>query len=366
MKIIKKIYKYGELTLMTQYKEKARKEHILTDLFWECTLTCNANCKHCGSSAEKKKYEGELNTTEIKSAFKQIANDMDANKILINVTGGEPLVRKDLCEVMEYATNELGFHWGMTTNGILLNDENIEKLRKANMETISISIDGLEEVHDAFRGVPGSYKIIINNIKKLRKAGFVKHIQVTTVFHKENINQLEKLYNTMLDLGLDSWRLVSMDPIGRANENNELLLNGKEIRKLLDFIKMKNKDKNLKLSYGCPGFLGLDYEKEVRENYFYCRTGISVASILYNGDLFVCPNVPRIKRFIQGNIRTDNFKEVWDNKYKEFRLKDRTKCEECSKCEQWEFCLGGAFHTWNFTNNVQNKCTYNMLKDKIE
>ena len=157
---------------------------------------------------------------------------MDASKILINVTGGEPLVRQDLCEVMEYATNELGFRWGMTTNGILLNDENIEKLKKANMETISISIDGLEETHDRFRGVPGSYKTIINNIKKLKEADFVKHLQVTTVFHKENINELNELYKVMLNLGLDSWRLVSMDPIGRANENNDLLLNGKEIRQL--------------------------------------------------------------------------------------------------------------------------------------
>lgn len=361
--MLKKIYKLGELTLMKNYKEQEREKHILTDLFWECTLTCNCKCKHCGSNAEKKKYDGELTTEEIKIAFKQIANDMNANKILINVTGGEPLVRKDLCDVMEYATNELGFHWGMTTNGILLNDENIEKLRKANMETISISIDGLPEVHDKFRGVEGSYNIIINNIKRLKKANFVKNIQVTTVFHKENINQIEELYNIMLGLGLDSWRLISMDPIGRANENNTLLLNGKEIKKILDFIKSKKKDKRFELVYGCPGFLGLDYEKEVRRNYFYCRTGINVASILYNGDLSVCPNVPRIKRFIQGNIKTDNFNNVWNNKYKEFRDKNRTKCEECGKCEYWEYCLGGAFHTWNFNKNIQNKCTYNMINE---
>ena len=331
--MLKKIYKLGELTLMKNYKEKERKNHPLVDLFWECTLSCNAKCKHCGSSAENKKYDGELTTEEIKSAFKQIANDMDASKILINVTGGEPLVRKDLCEVMQYATCELGFHWGMTTNGILLNDENIEKLKKANMETISISIDGLRETHDRFRGVPGSYDIIIENIKKLRAANFVKHIQVTTVFHKENINQLEELYEIMQGLNLDSWRLVSMDPIGRAKENDTLLLNGQEIKKILDFIKLKNNKGKLELSYGCPGFLGLDYEKEVRRQYFFCRTGINVASILYNGDLFVCPNVPRRKEFIQGNIRTDKFKEVWDNKYKIFRDKDRTKCEECGKCE---------------------------------
>lgn len=364
MKIFKKMYKYGELALMKNFIKNEYNKHTLIDLFWECTLTCNAKCKHCGSSAEKKKYDGELTTEEIKEAFKQIANDMDASKILINVTGGEPLVRKDLCEVMEYATNELGFHWGMTTNGILLNDENIEKLKKANMETVSISIDGLEETHDRFRGVKGSYKTILENIKKLREANFVKHIQVTTVFHKDNINQLEELYDVMLKLNLDSWRLASMDPIGRAKENDNLLLDGKELKKLLDFIKKKQKDKRLKLSYGCPGFLGLDYEKEVREAYFYCKTGINVASILYNGDLFVCPNVPRIKELIQGNIKKDNFKEVWDNKYKQFRNSERTACNECKKCEHWEYCLGGAFHTWNFNDNIQNKCTYNMIYNK--
>jgi len=155
-----------------------------------------------------------------------------------------------------------------------------------------------------------------------------------------------------------------MDPIGRANENNNLLLDGKEIKQILDFIVEKNKNKKLLLEYGCPGFLGLNYEKEARRYYFNCRTGINVASILYNGDLFVCPNVPRIKRFIQGNIRTDNFKDVWDNKYQEFRNKDRTKCEECGKCEWWEYCLGGAFHTWNFNENKQNKCTYKMISEK--
>lgn len=361
--MLKEIYKLGELSLFAKCKEQEMIQHNLIDLFWECTLTCNAKCKHCGSSAEKRKYDGELTTKEIKNALKQIAGDMDASKILINVTGGEPLVRQDLCEVMEYATNELGFHWGMTTNGILLTDENIEKLRKANMETVSISIDGVEETHNEFRGVPNSYQIIINNIKKLKKAGFVKHIQVTTVFHKENINQIEELYQVMLKLGLDSWRLISMDPIGRANENDELLLNGVEIKKMLDFIK-KHNNKKLELTYGCPGFLGLDYEKKVRKQYFYCRTGISIASILYNGDLFVCPNVPRIKRLIQGNIRTDNFKDVWDNKYKEFRTEDRTKCEKCEKCEYWKYCLGGAYHTWNFTDNEQNKCTYSMIYNK--
>lgn len=360
--MFKKIYKLGELTLFREYKKQQYKEHKLRDLFWECTLTCNAKCKHCGSSAENKTYSDELTTEEIKSAWKQIATDMEVKDIWINVTGGEPLVRKDLFEVMKYAS-ELGFHWGMTTNGILLNDENIQKLKDSNLETISISIDGLEETHDEFRGVKGSYKKIVENIKKLKAANFVKHIQVTTVFNKSNMAQLEELYQIMCGLELDSWRLVSMDPIGRANNEKSLMLEKEDLKKLLEFIIKNNKKGKLKLSYGCPSFLGLKYEKDVRDWYFYCRTGINVASILYNGDLFVCTNVPRIKSLIQGNIRKDNFKEVWENKYKEFRSDERTKCKECEKCEQWEFCLGGSYHTWNFDEHKQNKCVYRMLKE---
>ena len=138
-----KLKNLGKITIAKEYRDEQLEKHDLVDLFWECTLSCNAKCKHCGSSAEGKKYPGELTTEEAKAAFKQIADSMDAHKILINVTGGEPLVRQDLCEVMEYATKELGFYWGMTSNGILLNDENIAKLKKANMSTISISIDGL-------------------------------------------------------------------------------------------------------------------------------------------------------------------------------------------------------------------------------
>ncbi|MBR3887534.1 MAG: radical SAM protein [Clostridia bacterium] len=359
--MFKKFKKIGELTLLKKYKEEQYVEHRLIDLFWETTLNCNAKCKHCGSSCKYDAYPDELTTDEIKNAFKQIANDMDATKILINVTGGEPLVRKDLFEVMKYAKS-LGFEWGMTTNGILLDDENIQKCKEAGMCTISISIDGLKDTHDEFRGVPGSYEKIIENIKKLKAASFVDHIQVTTVFNKSNIDQLESLYPIMKDLKLDSWRLASIDPIGRANEHTDLMLNKEDFTKLFNFIKEKNKLNELKLSYGCPSFLGLDYEKEVRGHYFFCRTGINVASILYNGDLFVCPNVPRVASLIQGNIKTDNFKDVWDNKYKEFRTSTRTSCTECEKCAYWDYCLGGSFHTWNFEENVQNKCVYKILK----
>jgi radical SAM protein with 4Fe4S-binding SPASM domain len=140
------------------------------------------------------------------------------------------------------------------------------------------------------------------------------------------------------------------------------LLDGAEIKHILDFVKKKNRNKRkLRLTYACPGFLGLDYEKDTRGFYFNCRTGINIASILYNGDLFVCPNVPRRSDLIQGNIRTHNFADVWKNGYRQFRHKDRTQCDYCDKCDYLEYCLGGAFHTWDFEKNLQPRCPYDMM-----
>jgi len=358
--MLRKVFKYGELTLIAKYKKYQLAKHDLHDLFWECTLTCNAKCKHCGSNAENKKYDGELTTDEIKNAFSQVANGMDASKILINVTGGEPLLRKDLCDVMTHASN-LGFRWGMTSNGMLLNDEIIENLKNANMETISISIDGIGKTHDEFRGVDGSYERILVNVVQLKKAKFLKHLQITTIFHKGNFAELEQIYDMVSKLDLTSWRVGVIDPVGRGKENKDLLLDGKEIKTILEFIKRKNKNGKLLITYACPGFLGLDYEKTVRGYYFNCRTGINIASILYNGDLFVCPNVERRTELMQGNIRNDNFADVWNNKYIKFRTQERTKCDYCEKCEQWLYCFGGAYHTWDFENGFQKQCPYDMI-----
>lgn len=164
--MIKEIINYGNAEIAYKQIKALSKAPILYNLFWETTLKCNAKCKHCGSHAgEDYPIKDELTTEEIKNALQQIANKYDATKILLNITGGEPLLRKDLFDVMNFAKN-LGYRWGMTTNGILINDAIIEKMKQTQMETISISIDGLETSHDTFRGVP---RILSKNYRKHSK-----------------------------------------------------------------------------------------------------------------------------------------------------------------------------------------------------
>ena len=160
--------KIKNLDRLYEYRQELYKKPILRDLFLEVTSRCNARCEHCGSSCGDFIPKDEISADELKKALLDISQHYNANDILLNVTGGEPLVRKDLFEIMDYA-NQLGFRWGMTSNGMLINDEILKKMNDTNMETISISLDGLKETHESFRKVPGCFDKIIENIKRLQK-----------------------------------------------------------------------------------------------------------------------------------------------------------------------------------------------------
>lgn len=349
-----------------EYRKKLYENPRLYHLFLEVTSRCNARCEHCGSSCGDKIPTDEVSKEKLMETLKEVAEHYDASQILLNVTGGEPFLRKDLFEIMDYAVS-LGFKWGVTSNGILINEELVKKIVKSGMSTISISIDGLKETHEAFRKVPGAWDKIIKGIKLMLKEPSIQCVQVTTVANKKNIDELEELYKIVQELGVKYWRVVNCDPIGRAKNNDDILLDAKGYRRLFKFIYEKRNEKKIVVDYGCSHYLGLNTEKEIRDNYFFCMTGLYVGSILSNGDIFVCPNVERRPELIQGNINKDSFVEVWENKFKEFRHEKRTSCKSCLSCSHWKYCGGDSFHTWNFDDNKPNICIkkiYSEEKDK--
>jgi MoaA/NifB/PqqE/SkfB family radical SAM enzyme len=129
----------------------------------------------------------------------------------------------------------------------------------------------------------------------MKEANFLNYLQITTVVNKLNIKELEEMYSKMKELQIDSWRIVNMDPIGRAEDNKDLALNKEDYKYLLDFIKQKKKKSKFDVTYGCTHFLEMKYEREVRNHMFFCVTGFTTESILYNGDIYVCPSVERRK-----------------------------------------------------------------------
>ena len=356
--------KIENMDRIAAYRRQLYENPRLRDLFIEVTSRCNAHCDHCGSRCDSRVQPDEVTAEALKNTLLEISRTYDPQDILLNITGGEPLMREDLFDIMGYASN-LGFRWGMTSNGMLIDDDVIEKMVETGMETISISIDGLKETHESFRHVPNSFDRIIENIKKLQQTPSIKIVQVTTVVSKRNIHELESLYELMQDIDIVSWRIINVDPIGRAMDNKDILLDPKDYRYLFEFIKEKRKEDLIEnIEYGCAHYLGTDLEKELRDTYFICCAGLYVASILSNGDIFACPDIERRPELIQGNIRKDSFVEIWENGFKAFRTENRTSCKKCRSCENWGHCCGDSFHTWDFDKNEPRFCIKNIYPNR--
>ena len=112
----------------------------------------------------------------------------------------------------------------------------------------------------------------------------------------------------------------------------------------MNFICYLRKKKKIDVKFSCEGYVG-KYETKVRDSFFFCRAGINIGSVLIDGSISACPNIDRT--FAQGNIYSDNFYEIWQTKYKQFRDREWTKKGECADCNNYKNCLGNGLHYWH-------------------
>ena len=351
--------KLRHLDMQAEVREKFFKKPVLKQLFFELTLNCNEHCWHCGSRCGDVRAD-EMRPSEWKEILDQLKEDYKGSLPQINVTGGEPLLYPGFEEVMSYA-HELGFKWGMTSNAILITPEVAQMLKRCGMNTISVSIDGLPETHDKIRGLKGAYKRAMEGIQNLIDLQFADQIMITTVVNHQTISELEPLYEIMCDIDIDSWRVMGIEPIGRALEHPELLLTNEDHKALMEFIRNKRAN-NDPVTYGCCHYLGLDYEREVRDWYFFCMAGISVASITVTGDVYGCLDIDRTQPgVIQGNVHERRFSDIWANEFKAFRHDRSADNETCKNCKSRKYCMGGAFHTWDLAAGTQRLCMADVL-----
>ena len=339
-------------------------KYPLHALFFEVTSRCNALCDHCGSRCTASKKD-ELSPDTFKKVLDSVAKNFGTKAIMLNITGGEPLMRKDLFEITGYADN-LGFKWGLVTNGMLITDGVISKMKETHMSTITISLDGMKKTHEEFRHVPGSFDRIISAIERIKKENFIEHIQVTFIATKNNINELSEVYRLLSMLEIDSLRISGIDRIGRAQDNEQLMLSREDYLYLFDFIK-EHQASPLPVVWSCTHYFGnTENTLDPTGKIFSCYTGIHVASVLSNGDIFGCPNIPRRKELIQGNVLKDDFCEVWKNNFEFYRNPNRTKAKQCEGCEYWKYCKGDSFHTFDFETNTPQFCYKKLFKEKVD
>ncbi len=350
--------KTHQLDQLAVYRELLYQKPKLRQLFLELTLRCNAGCYHCGSSCTADGQNG-LPAQMYLKVLREVKAAMDISKLQICVTGGEPMLRPDFFELMA-KVKQLGFHWGMTTNGTLIDAHAAAELARTGMSTVAVSIDGTEKTHNRLRGQKNGYEKSMAGLRHLIDTGAFRHVQVTTVVNHENIRELDQMLETFEDLDIDSWRIIGLEPIGRAKALPGMMLTAKDQRRLMTFINAQ-RSKQMPVTYGCSHFLGLDYEREVRDWYFFCNAGVYSAGILANGDIAGCLDIPRNSETIQGNIYRDSFVDVWQQRFDRFRQPIGRTCDECRNCSVYRWCGGGAAHSWDDEHNRQQVCFKHIL-----
>lgn len=230
--------------------------------------------------------------------------------------------------------------WGMVTNGMALTPERFASLRRAGLHGITVSLDGLEQSHCWMRGREDSWQRALQAIRMISKAERVSSDVVTCV-NRRSLAELPQLKEVLIEAGVKEWRLFTIFPSGRAARYPEFDLTRDEIRTLMDFIVATRKERRIDASFCCEGFMG-GYERQVRDYFFNCRAGVTVASVLIDGSIGSCPSIRA--DYTQGNIYTDDFWDVWTNRFEPYRNREWMRRGPCAECKHWRYCEGNGMH----------------------
>ena len=302
------------------------------------------SCRHCGSDCKVQPEVKDMPAEDFLKVIDSITPHVDPHKTFIIFTGGEALLRRDLEEVgLELYRRE--YPWGVVTNGFLLDERRLTSLLASGMHSITVSLDGLEDDHNWIRRHPQSFEKASQALRLLAQTKGILWDVVTCV-NPRNYPHLHEIRDYLVSLDVPAWRLFSIFPMGRAAGDPDLQLGDDQLRGLLDFIEGERKTPHppINISYACEGFLG-DYEQKVRDQFFFCRSGIDVASIRCDGGISGCTSVR--SHMDQGNIYQDDFWEVWQNRFLVMRQREWTKKGQCKNCKVWRYCEGSGLHLYD-------------------
>ena len=301
---------------------------------WDCTRRCNLHCEHCGAAVSKPPKE--IAFDEIKKIIDDVAR-MKVNNFFI--TGGEPLIREDIFEILNYIHHK-GLKSGIATNGYFIDRQKAEKLKNAHTYSIQISIDGLKKIHNLIRGNNESYDKAVKAIGYL-KGLKIPLITVASTISKKNLGDLTNIKNLLVKLKVNIWRICIIMPIGRAKDVKHLLLSPKELIFLLEFVK-RNKT-SIKIYFGENLPYLLDCEDKIRQEPFLCPVGITTFCIGTDGKIRGCPEQTPMTKFIEGDTRKQSIDEIWQKGFQKYRLNSLIKEDnKCSMCRSKNKCFGGC------------------------
>ncbi|MCL2642125.1 MAG: radical SAM protein [Candidatus Bathyarchaeota archaeon] len=337
------------LKLAYSHEAEKRERFVPLILSWNVTRECNLKCSHCYINATDRKLENELTAEEGKRLIDQICK---VSHPLLVLSGGEPLLRSDVYELIKYGSSK-GLKMGLGSNGSLIDDAVAKKLKEAGITTVSISLDShIAAQHDDFRGVIGSWDKAVNAIKALRANDVL--VQVNTTLTHDNYDQIDDILSFSESIGVENFHLFFLVPTGRGVKLDDISPQKYEDLITTTFAKVSKYRLNVRPSCA-PQFMRIaqGMALDVRQWIRGCIAGMHYCRIYPNGDITPCPYLP-VK---VGNVREKSFKEIWHNSDMFKALCDpSTLTGKCGKCDYKSLCGGCRARAYGLSADFIDYC----------
>jgi radical SAM protein with 4Fe4S-binding SPASM domain len=341
---------------------------------WEITGKCNLNCIHCRSSSGMDTDSGDISTEEACGWMDQIADY--ASPVLV-LSGGEPLLRDDWCELARYGT-EKGLRVCLATNGALVEEATCARIRSVGIRMVSLSLDGsTETVHDDFRQQPGAFQSVIRAAELFRR--YEIPFLINSSFTRRNQSDIPNVYRLAKELRATAWYMFMIVPTGRGEEAQDELISGEDYEKILNwhYEQEVQEDQILMRPTCAPHYFRILRERSRREGRDWkprslrfatgvskgCLAGQHIAFIDRFGHVKPCSYFPESA----GNVREKPFRDIWEGSPLFHKLRDPGSYQgKCGLCEYLHVCGGcraraSAMNQGNYLAE-EPFCTYGPRK----
>lgn len=321
---------------------------------WELTRNCNLSCVHCRASASNGPHEEELTTDECKGIIDGILAFSSPTVIL---TGGEPLLRDDIFDIIEYG-NAKGLRLVIAINGTLLDHERAHRLKEGGIKRVSMSIDGKNSAaHDAFRGVKGSFDAVMEAAKILSETELP--FQINTTMTRLNADDLESVYKLARSIGAVAWHIFLLVPVGRGEGLKGEELSAKMYEDVLEWLYTMEKKNEIEIKVTCaPHYYRIVKEKGDTPKSAGCLAGKSFMFISHKGIAQPCGylEVP------SGDVRASGVEKVWEESPVFRNLRDLASYKgKCGGCKFLRICGGCRARAYELTGDILEEeplCSY--------
>ncbi len=321
---------------------------------WNCTRRCNLRCAHCYSQSENRAYEGELSTGEGKRLIDSLA---DFGVPVVLFSGGEPLMRNDLFELVRHASDR-GLRAVISTNGTLVTPEYAARLKGENLSYVGISLDGTEAVNDRFRGVQGAFARAMAGVDACREAGLKVGLRFT--INRRNVDEIPAIFAILREKGIPRVCFYHLVYSGRGSALIEEALDHAQTRRAVDQIieltaelhRQGEPKEVLTVDNHADGVYV--YLRLLRENPERAAkalellrynegnsSGVGIGCVSWDGTV----HPDQFWRHLSlGNVRDREFGEIWTDTDNELLMKIKRKKDyvtgRCARCKWLDVCAG--------------------------